>query len=466
MARRNSLTTRPRIGPPLTAGYEPIPYHWLSRHRDLPLFTFATIRGMLLDPEVRLNLSTRAAPIMGAKFGYRETGGQWVEGLKCDDMAVGQWLYAQLQRIWRLFLPSIIRAQVWGWSGGEVTLKYDTKSGMIGINKLEPRFAGDVKLLKLKNDRWGVEVSRVNKLGKVNLPFPYCWFHAYNAEDGEDYGLSALYGAYSPWADKWFPGGAIDVRRLFMHKDAYGGVDLGYPEGSTFVDGQANPVPNADLARQIVEQLHSGGVTTRPSDRDDKGNEKWPLTRASVTANPTHILQYPKDLDREIKHGMEIADDVTDSDQGAWAGKRVSQASFYASLDSWMTQILCDLTEQLFEPLIVLNKGKAIDFQIQHKPLAEQAMEQQANAGPGGPQNQQQRPQGPVGDDEQWEPFSGDRGGDGWRNLQSGTIHYGERPGPQMMALDPVDAVGRGVLKAGDIIDAARRLLAPESQDA
>lgn len=425
---------RARISGPVTAGYEPLPYNWLTRHRDLPLFTFQTVRGMLLDPGIKLNLATRAAPLMGAKFGFRGSDGKWQEGLKCDDQKVGQWLYAQLQRIWRLYLPYILRAQVWGWSGGEVTLKYDETLGMIGINKMEPRFAGDVRLLKLKHERWGVEINRVKDIGKVNLPFPYCWFHCYNAEDGEDYGTSCMYGAYSPWADKWFPGGAVDVRRLFMHKDAYGGVDLGYPEGTTWVEGQSEPIPNRDIARQIVEQLQSGGVTTRPSDRDENGNEKWPLTRASITANPTHILQYPHDLDREIRQGMEIADDVGDTEQGSWAGKRVSQASFYATLDAWMIQIICDLSEQLFEPLIMLNCGRAVDFQIQHMPLAEQAMEQQSNAGPQGQQQNQQQPFGQ--DEEQWEPYRGQNGGNGWRNLQSGSVVYGDqRPGDQQLLM-------------------------------
>lgn len=369
-------------GQAYSAGYEAIPHIWFNRPMDLPPFSFATIRGMLIDPEIRLNFATRAAPLCAAEFGWKE-GEQWVEGVKCKQPEIAQYIYRQLQHIWRNFLPAILRAQVWGWSAGEVVMKLG-ENGLIEIDKLEPRHASDVRLLKQGFDRWGVAIDRVEDRGSVQLPFPYAWFHAYNAEDGDDYGVSAAHGAYSPWADKWFNGGAKDVRRLFMHKDAYGGIDLGYPEGETWVEGVENPIPNRDIARSIVEQLKAGGVTTRPSTRDENGNEKWPLTRATVASNPQHILEYPKDLDNEIRHGMEIPDGVSDSaGSGEWAGKRVTVAAFYASLDQWAVQILRDIKEQILDHLCRLNFGSVPNYEICHKPLAEQAMEQQSNAGPG-----------------------------------------------------------------------------------
>ena len=61
-------------------------------------------------------------------------------------------------------------------------------------------------------------------------------------------------------------GGALDVRRLFMHKDAYGGTDMTYPEGTTYIPDKGE-VPNRDVAREIAEQIVAGGVTARPADR-------------------------------------------------------------------------------------------------------------------------------------------------------------------------------------------------------
>ena len=446
-SRSGELVDISRI--PATAGYRSVPHIWFQRPIDLPPFSFQTIRGMLLDPGIRLNFATRAAPICSAQFGYKQ-GEQWTEGVECKYPEVAEFIYKQLQHVWRNFLPMILRAQVWGWSGGEVTLKL-SEVGLVEIAKMEPRHASDVRLLKKGHERWGISVNRVEEAGTVHLPFPRAFFHAYNAEDGEDYGVSAAIGAYSPWADKWFNGGGLDVRRLFMHKDAYGGMDLGYPEGETWVAGINDPVPNSDIARQIVEQIVSGGVTTRPSARDENGNEKWPLTRATVANNPQHILQYPKDLDDEIRRGMEIPDDVISADGGgAWAGKRVTIASFYASLDHWVVQILCDLKEQLFDHLIELNFGKVPDYEIRHKPLAEQAMEQQSNAGPGGPPGMADDPM--MGGAPPMPGMGADPMGmqpDPMAAMQPPP----PMPGPQMMSL-----LGEGELTVAEVLEAGKRV--------
>lgn len=417
---------------PVTAGYKSVPHVWFQQPRDLPPFTFATIRAMLIDPEIRLNFSKRAAPLFGAEFGYQQ-GQQWTEGVECSHPEIGEFIYRQIKRIWSMFLPCILRSQIWGWSAGEVVMRL-SEAGLVEIDKLEPRHASDCRLLKLDKKRWGVAFARVEEMGTVNLPFPYCWFHAYGAEDGDDYGVSVALGAYSPWADKWFNGGALDTRRLFMHKDAYGGTDLGYPEGDTWINNQA--IPNIDIARRIVEQLQTGGVTTRPSTRDEHGNEKWPLTRATVPANPQHILQFPKDLDGEIRSGMEVPEE---DDSGAWAGKRIEMASFYASLDQWIVQILRDLREQVIDPLLVLNFGVVPEYDIKAKPLAKQAMEQQSNAGPGGGQQPGMMGDDPLGMGGAQQPGQPQPGMD----PQAPMLGMDQPQQPQMMSL--AERVGAGI---------------------
>ncbi|MFG0262870.1 MAG: hypothetical protein ACF788_10815 [Novipirellula sp. JB048] len=404
---------------PRTGGYRPtLPAAYFEQPRDLPLFSFSTIRHMLTDGMVRLSLAMRSAP-MGQV--------QWQVESTRDEVAA--YVQRQLDRIWQNHLTAILQAQVWSWSAGEITLRL-SDGNLVEIDALEARQARDCRLMIAGGEPVGVQVEGVRGDGKVDLKFPNAWFHAHEPEEGEFYGRSVLRGAYSPWFDKTCRGGAVDVRRLFMHKDAYGGVDLGYPEGySDVLDETGEPIPYRDIAVQIVEQLRAGGVTTRPSTVDEHGNEKWPLTRASVPANPQHILQYPKDLDSEIRRGIGIPDDIIDSDSsGAWAGKRVPMGAFYASLDGWARGVAGDFREQVFDPLVLLNFGSAVDYEITHKPLAEQAMEQQSNAGgaEGGPPGESPPP-------------------------QPGQSHR--------MSLDPVDAVGRGVLDAGRIVEAARSVL-------
>ena len=198
-----------------------------------------------------------------------------------------------------------------------------------------------------------------------------------------------MLGAYGPWADKWLNGGALDTRRLYMHKDAYGGMQIGYPSEMINVDGKAEAVPARDIAMQIAEQRENGGTITYPSERDHNGEVKWIIEDATMGDAPTHILQYPKDLDDEMRRGCEIPDGAIQNDgSGAWNGKAIPVAAMYAGLDTWVTQICVDLRKTL-DPLILMNFGKAEEYEICHKPLALQVMEQQGEKRQGGPTEQQ-----------------------------------------------------------------------------
>lgn len=430
-----------------TKGYDPINHRYWSQPRDLPPFSFATVYNMLVDPEVRLAVSTRSAPLFGAEFGYKENG-QFVEGVQADRPEVAVYVERQLKKIWRNHLHEICAAQVWGWSAGEIVLDLGS-SKLIEIDRIESRHAQDCRLILEDGKPCGVQFSRVQNEGKVDIGFPEAFFHSHNSDPGEVYGQSCLMGAYSPWADKWLDGGALDVRRLFMHKDAYGGASLGYPDGETYIDGLSQPIPNRDIARQIVEQIRAGNTIVRPSQRDANGNELWPIERAQVASNPAHILQYPKDLDSEIRTGIGIPDGVLNDDGGgSYAGKRIPMAAFYAGLDIWLVQILNDLTQQIFEPLVLSNFGKAIDFQVDFKPLAEQAMEQQSNSGAGDPGGGLPPGMMPPGQEGQEQMMGGEAGGDigddGLGDL------FGEDA--QMMS-----SIGNGETSAADIVAAARR---------
>lgn len=459
--KRNAAEGKTYKRPLQTGGYQTIRHQYWQQPRDLPPFSFAMIYFMLMDPQIRLCLNIRSAPLFGAEFAWKKSdpmspsGYKWIPGIQARRPEVAKYVERQLTKIWHNHLADIVDAQTWGWSAGEVCLKLGA-SRMVEVSRIEPRKAEDVRLLMTGGVPSGVEFSRINNNrsgNKINLGFPDCFFHSHGKQPGEDYGTSVLLGAYSPWADKWLDGGALDVRRLFMLKDAYSGADLGYPEGHTFLDGMDDPVPNRDLARQIVEQIRSGGVTTRPSERDERGNEKWPLTRATVSGNPAHILQYPKDCDDEIRQGIGIPDGVIDdTGAGAWAGKRIPMSAFYASLDTWIIQIINDLTEQILERLVLLNFGKAEDFQITHKPLAEQAMEQQSNAGGGQPEAQQQQPGGIPG-----MPQMPGQGGPG-ANLYGVNNDSGQAQGPQPARMG-LEAIGEGVLSAAEMVKAARDVI-------
>lgn len=423
-----------------TASYEPIRTVWWKQTRDLPLFTFFTIRDMLRDPTVRLGLAMRAAPLFGAEFAYKD-GENWVPGIKACDEVVGAFVLQQLEKIWG-DLQHLVSAQVWGWAAAEVMYKLNAE-GTVEYCEMLPRAAGDVRCFVTDGQISGVQFRRVQGENNVDIDFPKSIFTSYRPEPGEFYGLSVLQGAYSPWADKWLNGGALDVRRLYMTKDSYRGASLRYPDRSYPDPTQPSGFIHArDIARQIVEQVKSGGVVTLPSEYDAGGNPLWVFEEAKTNGGADHILQYPKDLDVEMLRGMEIPDDVLTAEAtGSWAGKTVPMQAFYSGLDVWLAQIIRDVKRCIMDYLVFLKFGPEAWYEVSTKPLALQAMEQQGEKKGAGDSQQGPSMFAP--------PQYGGGSGEG-----------GQQPRPAMMGLDPVEAVGTGALRACDIVKAARTMLA------
>lgn len=455
---------------PLTRDYQPIMvHHWGIRPRDLPLFTFLSVQAMLYDPTIRLGLAMRAAPVYQTQFGY-DKDGQWTPGVEAKNEAVGEFVYRQLQRIWHHECHAIVKAQLWGHAAGEVLLRL-TEDNLVEVDRLLERHPNDVRALKRAGQNVGIRISRLTRgtRGNLDLEWPKGYWTTFNAEPGTFYGTSILLGAYSPWYDKWCDGGALDVRRLYMHKDAYVGASIYYPEGDLYTMPDGTEVPARDLARQMIEQIVAGGVVALPSDLDEKGNRKWELKPATVASNPAHILKYPQDLDTEMLRGLEVPDDIFTADStssGAWAGKKVPLSAFYAGIDCWVVQIIKDLCRCIFEPLVLLNFGKAEEFQITHKPLGQQAMEQQNQPQGGQPPGQQQPGAagmgglfGGGGDEGGGEQPGADQGGGGQQSLADllgSPAAQQARQGGGQQAMSLEAAIGRGVLDASAVVQASR----------
>jgi hypothetical protein len=384
---------------PRTSGYKPIVQHWGAQPRDLPLFhAFYHVPVMMLEPTVRLGLAMRAGPLCQAEFAYKE-GDEWKPGIEAADPMVAAFVERNMKRIWGNYIGGMLDAQKWGWAASEVVLK-QTSGGHVEVAELLHRNANDVRPITQNGKVSGVRFLRIEgaQHNRVDLPFPYCLWHPFRPEAGQYFGTSICKGAFSPFWDKWMDGGALDVRRLFMHKDAYGGIDISYPEGYTEIPVTAGSletrsIPNRDIAREMAEQVKAGGVTSRPNSYNAQGKEEWTIERASVPANPAHILTYPKDLDTEIYRGMEIPDDVlesTDGAGGAWAGKTVPQGAFYTGLELWLRGLINDIKLQVMDPLVRMNFGRDAWYEITTKPLALQATESQGkDKAPAAPAPQQ-----------------------------------------------------------------------------
>ncbi len=442
------------LGAPKTGDYRPFPVHHFTQIRELPLFTFRTIRAMLIDPTIRLGMAMRAAPLCQAEFAYQQ-GKEWIPGVQADKEDVAKFVHKQIRRLWKFELQKILTAQVWGWSAAEVT--YRLVDNRVEVDGLLHRHAFDVRALRSGGAVKGVRFDRLGGgIGNVSLRMPKAIWHAYDPEAESPYGFSALRGAQSPWSDKWLDGAALDTRRLFAHKDSYGGVDIAYPPGKMDVEGVN--VPNRDIAREMAEQLSAGGVTNRPQIFDKlSGKPLWEITRATVPSNPSHIFDYPKQLDDEMLRGLEIPDDViTSQGSGAWQGKQVPMQAFYCMADRWLSQVVRVIVTQIIEDLVLLNWGRAEDFEVETKPLALQAMEQikAAEGGDDPPQQPQQRQQAQPSATQR-PPFTAAR--------PNGSAFPTPRFGRQQLGLDEPNMaemlVGEGAVQAAHLVDAGRRLL-------
>jgi len=353
-------------------------YQYFTRPRDLPVFDFRWIEQMLYDPTIRLGLAMRAGPLCAAEFAYQDDKRtEWIPGIKASSPDVARFVLGQLELIWDNHIRDILKSQIWGWSAGEVVYHYDEQTDLVGIRKLLPRHARDVRAMTLDGSICGVRFDRITDVGKVDLEFPKCYYHAYDPDAGQHYGSSILFGAFSSWADKSLEGGGADVRRLFMHKDAYGGAEF-YYDDKTFnlPSNNGTTVSGREIAQEIVEQSKAGSVRTIPSVFDDKGNRLWEWKNATMPSSPTHILDYPKDLDTEMLRGMEIPDDVITAEAtGAWQGKQVPMMAFYTGLDGFLNSIIGCLKTQIFDHLVSWNFGESAWYEIKTKPLPLQAME-------------------------------------------------------------------------------------------
>lgn len=456
---------------------------WFTHVEDLPPFTFITIANMMRDPTLILGLAMRESPICTAEFGYRD-GDQWVQGVYSSRPQVARWVYKTLQRVWTYEVHKMLTCQVWGWSGGETVWKIndDEELGrkMVAFDELQLAQPTDVRTVRHKKKGLvAVSVQNATRVmdgnyGKLRLSVNgKGWFASHKPEPGSDYGLSVLRGAYSPFADKWFNGGALDVRRLVMHADAYSGRRIGYPLGTTEIEGLGS-IPNINIARKMTESSKSGDVVTYPLVYDDRGREKWRIEDAKNTVVPTHIMEYPKDLDVAMLRGIEIPDEVLITQiTGAWQGKKVPLEAFWNNLRRFGMLILRDVVHQIIEPGVLWNFGKAYDFEVSLLPFdiqllfAEQAAARYAQGAMGGGGGGMGGMAGMFG-----------QGGDMGFNGAEATSP--EQVGSQRMStsrrlfaeahkqglekdepihFDAVDAVGAGVIEASQLVRAAENVM-------
>lgn len=342
---------------------------WMA-NRNVPFFTLEWIERMRLDHQVVLCLAAIKGPLHSAKI-----------NVTSKDQRVQKLVETTFRRFWEFSLSQATEAVDYGISGGE--LVYRMSDDGIAYDRLIDFYVSDIKPLKSGRNFAGVRADGV-KGGSGDFIGAKAWWHVHRPAHGGFYGQSRLRGAFDPWYEKRMDGGAIDVRKLWFHKNAFWGGEIRFPDGNS-VDENGRVVLNRDIARQIMELYRTGGIVALPSTMNlNGGGYQWVIEKPGFNGNAGDILAYSKDLDKEICEGMEVPPEVLEaSGTGAYAGRAVPQMGFYATLEEYLSALIQDVRARICNPLIMVNYGKAIDYEVTNEPLLPPDPQQQQPSGGG-----------------------------------------------------------------------------------
>lgn len=330
-------------------------------------FTWHDVPKMKRDPMVLMGLRILEAPMHGVKLVANANSPQ-----------VEAFVEKTVTRVWQRALRKIIKQNEFGHMAGET--EYKVERNRYRFHQLHAVAPLDAKPLRDVDSREivGVRIrSIVGKAkGEVDLAMPNAFWSANEAEYGQPYGVSRLMGAREPWMEKAGRHGANEIRRLWFVKNAFHSGIIRYPIGTTLLpNGEA--IDNQDLARQILQNLETGGILVLPNTRsgaDGTGDFEWYWEPPAAAKDVANILEYPDKLDELILIGMGIPPEVMEAGvKGSWSGRATTMQMFFSSLDLVATGILDVITRLILKPLVLINFGRKAEFEVLHESLAEQA---------------------------------------------------------------------------------------------
>lgn len=380
----------------VTAGYEPgtqfVGVSYFTAMARYPAFNLAVVREMLVDPRIRFGFELLWGPIL--------TKGRY--SVTADNPAISEFVTQMMDRYLNVGIKLALKSLYYGYSVNEV--KYELRNGLVQLKEFKYLRPADCRpLCYLSNGEFAAAAVRMERgNNRIILGGPKVLWTTHEPNEHPWYGISRLYHAYLPWIEKWHDGGFRDCRRLYFYKYAYDGGIMRHPAGSTNVyedptTGQAYSKPNHELARNMVDNLRTGGTVFMPNAQDAKGNYLWQWERGQIGQVPSGLLDYGKDLDNEIWQGMGIPTEVAEApggSSGAYGGRSVPMDAFACIVHSVFVDMSLAFIKQIVHPLVILNFGRENSY-VDIRPHgilvdneeAEASLQgkQEADAGPGGP---------------------------------------------------------------------------------
>lgn len=342
--------------------------------------------------------------------------------VKTDDSKIADFVYQQITRIWSRSLQQIQDAAYdWGWCGAEVC--YTEEKSLLCYGQMKDFSPNDVMPL-VKNKKFvGVRVamqgwaeSIAGGQVKFNETTPRLdlwsaakadpakgFWYAHNQRYGGYYGVTQFRGSWRPWRRLAFRGGAEETIDGGIHRFAYPGPMVRFPEGSSKLPknpppaGRDGRLENRDRVREMAESVKSGAPIGLPSTRDEKSGQylwdfEWP--KVGEGFNPEHLVSYIKYLKDEISFGIGVPPEIMQaSDTGSgYSGRAIPKEAFFLSQQNIATAIVWALDKAIIKPLVQRNFGWDKHYEIEVEPLL-QSQVQQTQGGPGGAQPPGQLPQ-------------------------------------------------------------------------
>jgi len=333
---------------------------------------------MLQDPRIGFGIELLKGPILSkAKF-----------IIKTKDKRVKEYIIRQITRFWRNGAKTSLNSIIYGFSGSEVIYKYNHNTGYIEYKKLKHLRSLDTRPVTRDDEMIAMQVGSIKSdsgKGFVYLPKQKYLWAVHDETFNRWYGRSRLLRAFIPWHEQWMPEGYRDIRQLWFYKNAYQGVTIKFPSGST-PDENGTMIPNALIAQEMADKSATGSSLLLPKSPDD--SQSWEAEQAKGVAIPDGLLDYGDKLGSEIWEALGIPPEVIESDgTGAFNGRKVPQQAFFSILQEMISEQITAFNECVLEGLVALNFGSSVEYEIEPVSLLDIMQQEEMGAITGQPKN-------------------------------------------------------------------------------
>ena len=432
----------------VTSGYKPRLPVYRFREGEFSLWDFYwDIESMLKHDMILTPLANVQAPIQHMEVEFAGSSTRVVKS--CLD----EW-----QKFLECHVPTIQQdADPYGWMGAEIIYGYE--QGRMTVDDIQDYHPRDVQPLVKDGKVHGVQVKNVpggakNLAGsRRGLPAKGFWYPR-KPKYGMRYGQAAIETAWKPWRRATARDGMEEVMDLACYRYAVGYM-IGYAPAE---DTTALNQPAAGGAKisaiqrmlEMIENLKAGAGIVLPSTVFPTGQSKYSLDFKTPEMRLEELLTMYEALYKQCSKAIGFPPELLEASEtgSGYSGRLIPLQAFLYRLQGICVGLFRAYWKQIGKPLMYWNFGPAAWCRPRVMRLDQTLLgkgQQPQMPGAGGPPGQMpkipgmggQQPGAPAtaggepqavpgqgGDPNAKTPYSGPRGGKGWRDAQN-RVHYG-----------------------------------------